>query len=207
MIVTISREFGAGAVEIAAIVAERCGLRLLMDDLPQMVNDRLGLEREESLSDEDAVPSFFDRLLGQLPGAMLDIAAMPAYDDLDTYSLLLPKVEHSIRDIANTLDAIIIGRAAAQVLGIRWDVIRVFLYAPREWRAARLVAHFGYSEEEAYMHIARIDTARMGYHLEYYGVVWGDARQYDFSIDTSRMAVTDVAEMLISVVATRYQRQ
>lgn len=204
MIVTISREFGAGALQVARIVADRCGLRLITDELPQIVAGRLGIAQADGMHDEDAVPSLLARLAVQLPGATLDLNASPLVDESDAYDADRRRIEHSIKDAAESIEAVILGRAASQVLGARWNVIRVFLHAPRTWRIERLTTLFGYTADDAVDIIQRIDAARKRYLREYYGVIWGDARAYDMTFDMSRLPIGDVAEAIISAVAARY---
>lgn len=207
MIVTVAREFGTGAIDIARIVAERCGLQLLNEELAIAAADKLGIERDAVLSDEDSIPDFFERCLMQFPGATYDIGTIPMTEQPDIADLVRRQIEHTLIDVSSTLDAVIMGRAADMILGIRWDVVRVFLHAPLRWRIARVMEVLRCDERAARKMIERTDQARERYCSEYYGHVWSDVRRYDLSIDTSRMGITEAADIIISVVASRYYRE
>jgi cytidylate kinase len=209
MIVAISREFGAGALEIARLVSERCGLELIADVATHGGTDTT-LEAPNGIldaapTDEDVVPSFFERLVAQLPTATLDIEAVPDLEEVNAHERLRTHLETALLTTSTAYDAVILGRAASFVLGPRIDVVRVFVHAPPAWRAARLVRDFRYLPSEAQATIARVDGARERYAREYYAATFSDARNYDLAIDTSRMSTAEAAELIITSVAARYQ--
>jgi len=205
MIITISRDFGAGATSVARMVADRCGYRLVADEIPLRVAQRLDLEAPVVLAEEETVRPFLTRLAEQLPGAALDVSALSTPTDSMSYATLRNAIEFEIHDEAQRGDVVIVGRAASFVLGARSDLLRVFLHAPVAWRIARAIEWFGYSPEEAKSTVKRIDDARAAYVRDYYGATLLDARSYDLTIDTSTTGFENAAEAIISAVATRYR--
>ena len=203
MIVTISREFGAGATSVAKLVAERCGYRLVSDDLTWRVARRLNLDSPLVTGEVEMERPFLARLLEQLPGASLDIGAIPDVQQDAATAETRRAIEFEIIDEAQQGDVVIIGRAASFLLGPREDVLRVFLHAPRAWRIARAIEWFGYTPAQAKNTVKRLDEARAAYVRDHYaGVIW-DARAYDLSIDTSSTGFANAAETIISAVAMR----
>jgi cytidylate kinase len=95
---------------------------------------------------------------------------------------------------------VINGRMAGAVLGAGPDVLRVFLHAPVAWRAVRVAASLHCSDGEARAEIARIDEARRTYAKEQYRVVWGDPRNYDLVLDTSRWGPPGAAAVIVAAV-------
>ena len=71
--------------------------------------------------------------------------------------------EQIIRKIADNGSCVIVGRAADYVLNEYTDVIRVFIYAPREYRIKRVMEMYGDTMDEGRKNIARSDAARAAY--------------------------------------------
>ena len=196
MIVTVSNEYGAGALAIAARVAEELDYAFVDQQLPVVVAKRLRITPQDVDANEDALPSLGERLLSSLERATPELAqasAEPAFDEA-----LLRAVQDAVREYAASGDAVIVGRGAAAILGARPDVLRVFMHAPKAWRVGRVVEAMGIRAEAAEAEIDRVDRARASYLQEWYGVTFGDARAYDLCIDTSRL---DAAQSVAAIVA------
>ena len=65
------------------------------------------------------------------------------------------------------------------------NVIKVFIYAPKEYRINNLMKVYGDSKEEAIYQINRSDEARANYYNNISSKKWGDPHNYDLSIDAS----------------------
>lgn len=90
-----------------------------------------------------------------------------------------------IRKIADNGSCVIVGRAADHVLRNYENVVRIFIYAPAEYRIRRVMEVYGDSEEEAKKNIRRSDEARAAYYHIISGLHWGNAHNYDLLIDSS----------------------
>ena len=69
VIVTVSREYGAGGLAVADGVARALGYELMTDDLPAVVAARLGTSTEEIAARVDSDPSISERMLSDLGAA------------------------------------------------------------------------------------------------------------------------------------------
>lgn len=200
MIVTISREYGAAGLAVAAAAAQVLGYELLTDDLPKTVAARLGTSPEEVASRANAEATFGERML-----ASLDLGTPETVGDVrraggDFDESVRREIERTIRERATRGSVVILGRYAGAVLGARPDVLRVFLVAARDWRIARLVDAFGWTPENARSAVERIDAARKKLAKDRYDLRWGDPHAYDLVIDVSRLTV-DGASALIATAA------
>ncbi len=200
MIVTISREYGAAGLAVAAAAAQVLGYELLTDDLPKTVAARLGTSPEEVASRANAEATFGERML-----ASLDLGTPETVGDVrraggDFDESVRREIERTIRERATRGGVVILGRYAGAVLGARPDVLRVFLVAARDWRIARLVDAFGWTPENARSAVERIDAARKKLAKDRYDLRWGDPHAYDLVIDVSRLTV-DGASALIATAA------
>src|SRR5580698_4088347 len=83
------------------------------------------------------------------------------------------------------------------------DVLRVFLYAPRERRVAHIVEHFGVDTKTAEKEVDRVDKGRAAYLRDWYSLVFGDPANYDLLIDTSALGDDKSAATIVEAVRTR----
>ena len=69
MIITISRQFGAGGAEVAKRVADRLQWRVADNEFVDRVAARAGLTPDEVAVREERVPNFIERLARALASA------------------------------------------------------------------------------------------------------------------------------------------
>lgn len=90
---------------------------------------------------------------------------------------------------------VIVGRAADYVLRDNPNLVRVFIYAPKDFRVKNVMKMYDDNEKDATKNIERSDKNR----AEYYGMIsgqnWGDPRNYDLCIDAS-LGQEKVAEII-----------
>ena len=90
-----------------------------------------------------------------------------------------------IRKIADNGSCVIVERAADYVLREYEDVVRIFIYAPDEYKIKRVMEIYGDSYEDAKKNVRRSDDARASYYKNISENTWGDRRNYDLMIDRS----------------------
>lgn len=202
MIITVSNEYGSGALAIAARVAGELGYAYVDQQLPVVVAKRLRITPQDVDANEDAQRSLGERLLTSLERATPELALASAEPPFD--ESLLHAVQDAVRDYAARGDAVIVGRGAFAILGARPDVLRVFLHAPRSWRIARIVEATGIRPEAAEAEVDRVDRARAAYIHDWYGVTFGDARAYDLCVDTSRLDPAQSTALIVAAVRARH---
>ena len=93
--------------------------------------------------------------------------------------------EQVIKQIAEKGSCVIVGRAADYVLKDRENLLRVFVYAPTEFRVKRIMEVYGDSHSEAVKNVKRSDSARASYYEKISGLKWGDRQNYDFIVNSS----------------------
>jgi cytidylate kinase len=200
MIVTISRPYGASALAVSRGVAERLGYRLVDSELPVLAALRLGTSPDVVQTAQERPRGFGERVLEQLGGGLPESAQPASSTDDELVSETRRATEDAVREAAAAGDVVIVGRMAGAILGRRPDVLRVFVHAPLDWRIAHVAESLGVSEAAAREEIARIDEARRTYAKEQYRVTWGDPRNYDLVVDTSRFGVDGSADVIVAAV-------
>jgi cytidylate kinase len=201
MIVTISNEYGTGAVAIARDVAERLGYELVDEQLPVVVAKRLQTTPEDVEAAEDTSRSVGERILTGLEVATPEVAASVPGESFD--KRLLREVQATVREYAAKGNVVIIGRASFAILGRRSDVLRVFLHAPRDWRVHHVMHGGGVDDRTATHEVDRIDKARRSYLADWYDLKWGAIGNYDLVIDVSSFGHDGSVALIEDAVARR----
>jgi cytidylate kinase len=201
VIVTISNEYGSGAVAIAQRAAEELGYEFVDRQLPVVVAKRLSISPEEVDAGEDASRTLGERLMTSLELATpeLSVSAVAAPFDEE----LLAAVRDAVREYAARGNVVIVGRGAGAILGERGDVLRVFMHAPRDWRVTHIVEATQADRKTAESEIDRIDRARADYLRQHYKLEFGDPRKHDLCIDTSRFESQRCVELIVTAVRAR----
>lgn len=194
MVITISNRYGCGALAVAQLAANRLRYEVIDEQLPVVVAKRLRTTPQAVESAEDLGKSMSERMLRALESGTPEVGAPP----LSTFDEdCLRELQEAVREYAESDRVIIVGRGANAILGRRPDVLRVFMYAPRDWRMRHIVEQHGVDERTALAEIERIDRAREQYMRVYYGLQWGDPENYDLCIDTSTFGMSPSADLIV----------
>ena len=200
-IVTISREYGAGGSSVAGIVAAELGAEVVDKKLIEEVADRLSIQPSDVEAETERPRTLLERLVRSFstlePG--LGAGWVPPYPDplYDPRKEIIALTEQAIREVADTGNAVIVGRGAGFVLHDRPGVFRVFLRAPEEVRVKTLMARLGFSEADARRKMHETDSNRAAYSKQLYGHDWCDPDEYEVVINTGRVSYQPAAQMIL----------
>jgi len=202
VIVTVSNQYGSGAVAIAERVAGELGYALIDRQLPVVVAKRLNVPVDVVEASEDSGRSLGERLLTGLEMATPELA--PASAIAEPFDeTLLHAVQAAVRDYAARGNAVIVGRGAGTILHDRTDLVAAFMYAPRDWRIAHIVSAMRVDAKTAAAEVDRVDRARSAYLRDWYGIAFGDPAHYDLCIDTSRLGEDAAVAAIVAAVRAR----
>ncbi|MDP9144880.1 MAG: cytidylate kinase-like family protein, partial [Actinomycetota bacterium] len=73
MLITISRQYGAGGSTVAGLVARRLGWSVIDNELIDRVAARAGLSPQEVAAKEETAPGFFERIVLALAASSQEI--------------------------------------------------------------------------------------------------------------------------------------
>ena len=195
MVITIGREYGSGGKYIGERLAEDLGLKLYDKELLKKVAEESGMDLETlEQMDEKKEQSFWYTF------AM----SMYAQDSLETISEIPSNekifIEQAkiIEDLANKEDCIIIGRCSNIILKNKPNVLNVFIYSSElDFKVKRKMKYDNFETElEAIKAIDNIDRERKNYYNYFTKENWGDRKDYDLMIDTSRLGVDGAVELI-----------
>jgi cytidylate kinase len=201
VIVTISNQYGAGAVAIAASGARGLDYTLVDRQLPVVVAKRMHITREAAIQSEERGRSLGARLLSSLELATPEVMTRDYGETFD--EAFLREVRRAVTDYAARGNAVIVGRGGGAILGRRADVVRVFMHAPRDWRVERIASELGLASKAAASEVDRVDRARRAHLRDWYGVEIGSPEIVDLSIDTSTFGEDGSAALIVAAVNAR----
>ena len=190
VIITIARQHGSSGKQIGKLAAERLGIPFYYKEMTALAAQESGLDKE-----------FISDINKNSPALLHDL-----YLGTKVVQHAVTAQNKVIRRIAENGSCVIVGRAADHVLRDNRDVVRVFIYAPEEYRTGRVMAVYGDTREEARRNIRRSDEARGAYYRSISGAQWGDYHNYDMMIDSS-IGVEASAKIIMEYVKAREKRE
>lgn len=198
MVITISRQYGAGGSEVAARVAAALHWSVIDNEFVEQVAARGGLSQAEVLERQERVPSFMERLVRTLAAALPELAPPPdgTVQELDEASLVR-LTETVVAEMAVQGRAVLVGRAAPAVLGKERDALHVKLVAPRNFRIHTAAERLGMDPEEAARIVDDTDTMRSRYHREYYQRDWADPVNYHMVLNTGALGLGGATAVIV----------
>ncbi len=199
MLITISREFGAGGSLVAAHAARALGWRLVDNDFVARVAARAGIpEATVALRDERA-PGFREWLLRALSRASPELAAPTAQaPPAELEEAALVKVTESVvADLAEEGRVVLVGRAAPAVLARKEDALHVRIVAPRADRIRAVMARQQLDPAAAERLMDDTDRNRERYHREYYDRDWADPAHFHVVLNTGLLGYDGAGNVVV----------
>ena len=204
MIITISRQFGAGGAEVAKRVADRLQWRVADNEFVERVATRAGLTPDEVAVREERVPNFIERLAWALASASAELA-VPTGATMEGLSepLMVRVTESVVAEMAREGRIVLVGRGAAAILGERERTLHVQVVAPVGVRVERIAGRLGVPIDEAKKRVHESDARRSKYHKEYYGRDWADPVNYHMVINTGYLGLDGTADLIVREAGRR----
>lgn len=212
-VVTIARQRGSGADEVAALVAQQLGVPLLDREVISRAATSAGVS-EDALHNASRHNSLLSRMmenLGRFGTAGHESGNMGMMEGVSSTTLLATSadfrtlLERALRDIAENESAVIVGHAGQVALRGVPGTLHVFVHAPLEYRVAHLARAERMPMQKARAEIESTDRERVRYFRSAYQVDWYDLRLYDLSIDVELYGPRGAADAIV-VAARRVSR-
>ena len=106
----------------------------------------------------------------------------------------------TIKNIAKEGPCVIVGRCADYVLEDEPNVIRVFIHAEFEKRCRRVMERDDLPEKQALDAVMKNDKQRMSYYNYYTNNRWGDANNYNLTLDSGLTGVDGAIDVIKSFI-------
>ncbi|MBQ6671043.1 MAG: cytidylate kinase-like family protein [Firmicutes bacterium] len=193
-IITVSRQFGSGGRTIGRMVAEKLGIPCYDQELIEKIAKESGLAEEYVEERGEHMPSS-SWIANAL--AVRSVSGMINEDQLWSSQCKV------IFDIADQGPCVIIGRCADHILKGKHDLITVFIHAPMEKRAERIINVYGEKNVSIEKRINDKDKRRKAYYQLYTDSEWGAATNYDITLNSASIGF----EKCVDIIADLYNNK
>lgn len=190
-VITIGREYGAGGRSVAKRLSEMLGIKYYDKDIIHITAEKTGFT-------EEMIEGTEERETGRMIFNWLASAGSAS-----SYDQAIVAQAQTIRQIAKQGPCIIVGRGADYILRDFPNLINVFIYADDNDKAQYAMDTFGETKEEALKRVHRSDTARASYYRYLTHEKWGDLRNYDLTINSSRIGKAACADVIAEYAKNR----
>jgi hypothetical protein len=201
-VITIGRQFGSGGRELGKILAEKLGVTYYDKELLGQAAKNAGVSEEFFEKSDEKFPNFFSGLFSFAMGYnpyTLYTGASSISDD----SLYRAQCDF-IRQVADERSCVIVGRSADYVLRDHPAHISVFVHADMNSCVKRIMKRGDKTTPEQARALAeKTNKLRANYYNFYTDKQWGDASSYDLTIDSSKMPMEEVADVIIEYLNRR----
>ena len=206
LVVAIGREFGSGEKEIGQKLADRLNIKCYDSELLSIAAKNSGF-CEEILQKNDEKPtnSFLYSLVMDTY-SMSGYTSAPFVDMPLNHKVFLAQFE-AIKKLASEEPCVIVGRCADYALAGDPDCVSVFIHADMDFRLKRIKADSDKEfkdDNKVIDFINKTDKKRANYYNYYSSKKWGDARSYDFCLDSSVLGIDKTVDMIIEYLKIRY---
>lgn len=199
-VVALSREYGSGGREIAQKLAEKLNVGCYDKSIIKMTAEKSGLAAGFVEKSEEKVENNFLFNLKYSSYAGLDSIV---YYETPTNDKMFIAQSAVIKEIAEQESCVIIGRCGDYVLREQENLIRIFIRADLEYRAANAVENYGLPEKGAASAIRKIDKARANYYKYYTNGAWGAADHSDIIINSEVSGIDGAVEIILALLRAK----
>lgn len=203
-VITVGRQLGSNGKNISMMLAERLGCAFYDKNLIARAAKESGLSENlfESIDEKPTNSLLYALVMGVQSGKGLYYQ----YNDVLNGDNIFKLQSDLIKKIASEGSCVIVGRCADYILRDDPNLVKVFLYADQDTRAANLMKRDGMSEKEAYAAINKADKRRSNYYNFYTNNTWGDVNNYNICLDTASLSPEKCVDILIDYMETRLKK-
>ena len=200
-IVTISREFGSGGREIGKRLADKLNVPFYDKELLEMASKESGIARELFVkNDESYTNSFlYSLVMGTYPVSP-DGRLNPELPL--NHKIFLAQFE-TIKKLAEKGPCVIVGRCADYVLKEEPNVIDFFISGNMYDKKKRILERYDIEKPKIEEFIRKTDKRRASYYNYYTDMKWGDARNFDLCINSSKSGIEGAVDLMLAYIGIK----
>lgn len=191
LIISVGREFGSGGHEIAEMLAKRFNLNLYDDNLLH------------EIADEKSVDVSHFKKYDETPRNLIFSRKVRGYSNSMEENIANIQFDYLRKKAAEGESFVIVGRCAETILRSYPGLVSIFVLGDWEHKVERITKLYDMTPEEAENLIVREDRKRKNYHNYYCKGKWGDSRNYDISVNSSKLGEEVTVEILADYIKRR----
>lgn len=176
--IAIGRQYGSGGHDIGERLSKELSFDFYDKEIIQMAAGSTGYSPEFIEKHEEKLTNSF------LYDLTMQMYAYSAQKDAP-HDAIFEAERKIVLDAARKRNCVIVGRCSDALLKDEKNCLRIFLYAPLEYRVSRIMRTEHIGEAEARKKIQQTDRRRAEYYRYYSRETWGSTALHQICIDTS----------------------
>lgn len=194
LIISVGREFGSGGHEIAQKLSEIYNLPLYDHNLLEKVADEKNL-------DSDDLNEFDERKRSKLL-----YRSVNGMNSSPSYNIANMQFDYLQKKAAEGESFVVVGRCAETILKDCKGLVSLFILGDPDVKAQRIMKLHNLSMEDARVFIKEKDRKRKNYHNSHCEGKWGDSRNYDLSINSSKLGIDESVKIITAYIDARIKQ-
>lgn len=195
-IITIGRQYGSGGHEIGEKIAADLGIKFYDNSLIDRVSKESGLCKEIIMEhDEKPTSSFLYNLVTDPYSVNFNRGTITA--DMPYGQKIFLAQFDTVKKIAEEGSCVIVGRCADYILKDKENLLRIFIYADKDFRLKRIASENpGLSEKNLLDLLDKRDRSRASYYNYYSDTKWGHSNSYDLCLKSSKTGIDGAVKVI-----------
>ena len=203
IVITVGHQFGSGGREIGKLLADTFGMKYYDKELLADAARKAGVDQEFFERNDERAPSFLDGLFSFSHG--MNPISLYAGSSLISDDNLYRAQSEFIEELAHKDHCVIVGRTADYILREHPRMVSVFVHAPADVCAERIMRRQPeLTKEKARARFHKMNKLRANYYNFYTDKTWGMASSYDLTIDTSKVSAADIVDIIAAYCRSRF---
>ncbi len=186
LIISLGREFGSAGHEIAQMLATHYGLPLYDHNLLRKIAEERAVAENGNTTEDELFP----RKVKYVSSSPQDAVVKMQFDYLK-------------RKAESGESFVVVGRCSEHVLKAYPGLITIFILGDMDCKVERIKRIYELDEDEAIELIRLKDRKRKAYHNSYCEGKWGDSRNYELSINSSKLGLEGTFKILCDYIDSR----
>lgn len=206
MVVTITRQYGAGGSRVAQLVAQALGWTVIDNEFVAAVATRAGLPVETVAAQEERAPSLMERLVRTFATASPEVFVPAGSTEQEpTEEQIVQVTARIIAEAAQHGRVVLVGRGAQAVLASAGpdEALHAWVVAPRPARLTTLMARLQLDEKAAAAAMDDTESNRDRYVQKWHGRKRQDPANYHLAVNTGFLGYEGAAELIVSAARHR----
>jgi cytidylate kinase len=195
-VITINRQLGSGGAYVGQQLARQLNIFYADREIISQTAKQFSVLEEDLESGDEKKGSFFE-LFFRSQGFGFSDPYKPPQIILPPDLVIFNAQSEIIKHIAKERSAVIIGRCGSHILREHPNHVSIFLHGDIVFRKKRIQNVYNVTEKVAEKMIIKSDKERSLYYHSFTGEEWTDARQYDISINTSKLDLDKSVKLIM----------
>ena len=192
-IITIARQFGSGGHTIGRAVAEKLGIHCYDHEILDRMAEESGLSKDYIRKESEYASHGSWTAV-----AFSSVRSMGVPTNQDYIWAMQRKI---ILSLAEKESFVIVGRCADSILENDYDLLKVFIHADDDFRAARVEQKYGKTDTPIEKRLREMDKRRSMYYQFYTDKDWGKIGNYDIALNSGRLGF----DKCVDIIADLYR--